>query len=148
MSLLDLVHDPQFRSVLMVLWLLPCAIQDRRTRHVSNWLTVPLFIVAWPVAILTGHFALTFAVFVGVYVATKLEPRTGTADGKLMVGLAAFAPLALGTGVLLEAAVFLVLRLRGRRLVSIPGALWLYLGCVLSAGIWSSQAIVGLIPCR
>ena len=38
-----------------MLWLLPCAIQDRRTRHVSNWLTVPLFIVAWPVALLTGH---------------------------------------------------------------------------------------------
>jgi Flp pilus assembly protein protease CpaA len=29
-----------------MLWLLPCAIQDRRTRHVSNWLTVPLFLLA------------------------------------------------------------------------------------------------------
>ena len=38
------------------------------------------------VAILTGHLALTFAVFIGVFVATKLEPRAGAADGKLMVG--------------------------------------------------------------
>jgi len=147
-SLLDLLRDPLFRSTVLTLWLLPCAIQDRRTRHVSNWLTVPLFIVAWPVAILAGHFALTFAVFVGVYVATKLEPRTGAADGKLMVGLAAFVPLALGIGALLEVAAFAVLRLRGRRDAAIPGALWLYLGSVLSAGMWSSQALVGLAPCR
>jgi Flp pilus assembly protein protease CpaA len=144
MNLLDLVRDPQFRSVLMVLWLLPCAIQDRRTRHVSNWLTVPLFILAWPVAILTGHFALTFAVFVGVYVATKLEPRAGAADGKLMVGLAALAPLALGIGAVLEVIVFAILRLRGRRDVAIPGALLLYLGCALSAAAWGTLAAVGL----
>ena len=131
MNLPDLVHDPLFCSVLMVFWLLPCAIQDRRTRHVSNWLTVPLFLLAWPIAILTDHLALTFAVFIGVYVATKLEPRAGAADGKLMVGLAACAPLALGIGVLLEAVVLVVLRLRGRRDTSIPGAVWLYVGSLM-----------------
>jgi len=144
MSLLDLLHHPLFRSTVLMLWLLPCAIQDRRTRHVSNWLTVPLFILAWPVALLTGHFALTCAVFVGVYVATKLEPRAGAADGKLMVGLAAFAPLALGIGVLLELTVFAALRLRGRRDVAIPGALWLYVGSLLSALLFTaleSQAV-------
>jgi Flp pilus assembly protein protease CpaA len=140
--------DPLLRHVLVMLWLLPCAIQDRRTRHVSNWLTVPLFVLAWPVAILTDHLALTFAVFVGAYVATKLEPRAGAADGKLMVGLAACAPLALGIGVLLEGMAFAMLRLRGRRDASIPGALWLYLGCVLSAGMWSFQALVGQAPYR
>ena len=144
----ELLADPLLRHVLVMLWLLPCAIQDRRTRHVSNWLTVPLFIVAWPVALLTGHFALTFAVFVGAYVATKLEPRAGAADGKLMVGLAAFAPLALGIGVTLEMAAFAVLRLRGRRETAIPGALWLYPGCVLSAGAWSTLAVAGLAPYR
>ena len=142
-SLLDLVRDPQFRSVLMVLWLLPCAIQDRRTRHVSNWLTVPLFILAWPVAIVTGHIALTFAVFVGVYVATKLEPRAGAADGKLMVGLAAFAPLALGIGVLLEVVAFAVLRLHCRQETAIPGALWLYVGCMLSAILLFARPVLG-----
>ena len=126
-----------------MLWLLPCAIQDRRTRHVSNWLTVLLFLLAWPVALLTDHLALTFAVFVGVYVATKLEPRAGAADGKLMVGLAALAPLALGAGALLEVAVFAALRLRGRRDTAIPGALWLYGGSLLNTVILSVLTGVG-----
>lgn len=136
MNLLDLLREPLFRSLLMVFWLLPCAIQDRRTRRVSNWLTVPLFFLAWPVAMVTDHLALTFAVFVGVYVATQLEPRAGAADGKLMVGLAAFAPLALGIGALLEAVVFVALRLRGQRAAAIPGALWLYIGSLLNAVRW------------
>lgn len=131
--LLDLFRDPLFRSVLMVFWLLPCAIQDRRTRRVSNWLTIPLFLLAWPIAILTGHFALTFAVFVGVYVASKLEPRFGAADGKLMVGLAAFAPFALALAVFLEGLVFVVLRLQRRHGVSIPGAFWLFVAALLTA---------------
>ena len=144
MNLLDLLRDPLFCSVLMVFWLLPCAIQDRRTRHVSNWLTVPLFLLAWPVAILTEHLALTFAIFVGVYVATKLEQRAGAADGKLMVGLAAFAPLALGIGVLLEANVFVVLRLRGQRSTAIPGALWLYIGVLLQSALLIIPATLGV----
>ncbi len=138
MNLLDLVRDPLFRTVLMVFWLLPCALQDYRTRRVSNWLTVPLFLLAWPVAIVTGHLALTFAAFVGVYVATKLEPRAGAADGKLMVGLAAFAPLALGISVLLEGVIFIVLRRRSQHNGAIPGALWLYVGCVVSTGVWAA----------
>ena len=135
MNLLDLLRDPLFCSVLMVFWLLPCAIQDRRTRHVSNWLTVPLFLLAWPVAILTDRLALTFAVFIGVYVATKLEPRAGAADGKLMVGLAAGAPLALGIGVLLEVGGFVVLRLRGRHDATITGVLWLFYGSAVASAI-------------
>jgi hypothetical protein len=87
---------------------------------------VPVCAIAWPVAILTDHLALTFAVFIGVYVATKLEPAAGAADGKLMVGLAALAPLVLGIGALLEVVVFAALRLRGRRDAAIPGALCLY----------------------
>lgn len=133
MILLDLLRDPLFRSVLMTLWLLPCAIQDYRTRRVSNWLTIPLFLIAWPVAILTDHFPLTFAVFVGVYVASKLEPRFGAADGKLMVGLAAFAPVALAAGAILELVVFALMRLRQRKDAPLTGALWLYLGAVLTA---------------
>lgn len=129
----ELLADPLLRHGLVMLWLLPCAIQDRRTRHVSNWLTVPLFFLAWPVAILTDRLALTFAVFAGVYVATKLEPRAGAADGKLMVGMAAFAPLALGLGALLEMAVFAVLRCRKQPGSSIAGALWLYLGALSAA---------------
>ena len=75
-----------------MLWLLPCAIQDYRTRHVSNWLTVPLFLLAWPVALLTGNLPLTFAVFVGVFVAWRWGGGLGPADGKIAVGLAGIAP--------------------------------------------------------
>ena len=50
-----------------------------------------------------------------------MAPRAGAADGKLMVGLAALAPLALGIGVLLEVAAFAVLRLRGEHDTAIPG---------------------------
>lgn len=144
MNLLGLVREPLFHAVLLVFWLLPCAIQDRRTRHVSNWLTVPLFLLAWPAALLTDRFVLTCAVFIGVYVATKLEPRAGAADGKIMVGLAAFAPLALGIGVLLEAAAFIVLRLRGRRRAAIPGALWLYIGALMQSALLLVPAVCGV----
>ena len=61
-----------------------------------------------------------------------------------MVGLAASTPLALGIGAFLEVVVFAALRLRGRRDAAIPGALWLYIGCVLSAGVWSALAVAGL----
>ncbi len=32
----ELLADPLLRHMLIMLWLLPCAIQDWRTRHVSN----------------------------------------------------------------------------------------------------------------
>jgi hypothetical protein len=102
-----------------------------------------LFIMAWLVALLTSHLGLTFAVFVGIYVATNIEPCAGTADGKLMVGLAAFAPLALGIGVLLEVVAFAVLRLRGRQDAATPGALWLYVGSLLGAMLLTALKIVG-----
>ena len=78
-----------------------------------------------------------------VYVAAKLEPRAGAADGKLMIGLAAFAPVALGIGSLLEVVVFAVLRLRGRQDVAISGALWLYVGSLLSAVLLTALKTAG-----
>ena len=94
----DLLADPLLRHLLVMLWLLPCAIQGRRTRRVSNWLTVPLFIVAWPVALLTGNLPLTFAVFVGAFVAWRWGGGLGPADGKIAVGLAGMTPLVLVAG--------------------------------------------------
>jgi len=144
---LDLLRDPLLRSLLLVFWLLPCALQDYRTRHVSSWLTVPLFILAWPVALVTGNLLLTFAVFIGVVVAWRWGGGVGPADGKLMVGMAALAPPALALGALLELIAFAVLRLRGRRDAVIPGALWLSLGSVLSTGVWAILAIFGTKVC-
>lgn len=135
-----LIQAPLVRGVAAMLWLLPCALQDYRTRRVSNWLTVPFFLLAWPVALLTGHLAVTFAVFVGVYLASLIEPRFGGADAKLMVGLAAVAPLGLGIAVLLEGLVFVLLRLRRRTVTAIPGVLWLYVGALLNVAAFAWRA--------
>ncbi len=114
--------------MLVVFWWRPCAIQHGGRGASPTGL--PL--------------ALTFAVFIGVHVATRLG-WSRAPDGKLMVGLAAFAPLALGLGVLLEAVVFIVLRRRGRRDAPLPGALWFYTGSVLSA---AAQVILASIAVR
>ena len=130
MNLLDLVRDPLLRSVLMVFWLLPCAIQDRRTRRVSNWLTVPLFLLAWPIALLLGNFPLTLATFAGVYVAFRMGAGLGPADGKIAVGMAGIVPLGLIIGVTVQSLVFLFVRLRRKPPVPLPGAVGFYLGAV------------------
>jgi Flp pilus assembly protein protease CpaA len=130
--MIQLLREPLFCTGLAALWLLPCALQDYRTRRVSNWLTVPFFLLAWPFALLTGHLALTFAVFVGVYVALQIEPAFGGADAKLMVGLTALAPLGLGMAVVLEGFVFVLHRLKRQRSAAIPGVLWLYVGALLN----------------
>ncbi len=125
-------YHPALPYVLLTWWLLPGALQDYRQRRVSNWLTVPLFLLAWPLALASGHVVLVLAVFAGMYVVYQVG-GAGAADGKVAVGLAAVAPLALALGMLLEALAFAVLRLRGRRGAALPGVTWLYLGCVLSA---------------
>ncbi len=132
MSLPDLLRDPLFRCVALVLWLLPCALQDYRTRHVSNWLTVPLFLVAWPAALLTGNFPLTLATFIGVYVAFQVGAGLGPADGKIAVGLAGIAPPALFVSVIVQGLMFLYARLRVKGAVRLPGAVGFYLGAVMT----------------
>ena len=140
MSLLDLLQDPLLRSVALVLWLLPCAIQDRRTRHVSNWLTVPLFVLAWPAALLTGNLLLTLATFVGVYAAFRWSGNGfGPADGKIAVGLAGVAPLALFAGMAVQVLAFAVCRLRGQRETRLPGIPGYYLGAVIVVLVSAGQ---------
>jgi len=140
MSWLDLLRDPLPRSLLLVFWLLPCALQDYRTRHVSNWLTVPLFILAWPVALVMGNLLLTLAVFIGVVVAWRWNGGLGPADGKIAVGLAGMAPLALAVGAIVQVLLFLWARLRAGRPAPLPGAVGFYLGAVLCASILAMNA--------
>ena len=132
MNLLDFLRDPLLRSVVLTFWLLPCARQDYRTRRVPNWLTVPLFVAAWPVALLTGNLLLTFAVFIGVVVAWRWGGGMGPADGKLAVGLAACAPSALLAGVVAQGLLFLYARLRAGHATPLPGAVGLYLGAAIA----------------
>jgi Flp pilus assembly protein protease CpaA len=139
-TVLTWLADPLLRGTLLTLWLLPCAIQDRRTRHVSNWLTVPLFVLAWPVALLLGNLPLTIATFVGVYVAFRWSgDGFGPADGKIVVGLAAVAPLALVLGTAVQALVFVICRFRGQQGARLPGIPVYYLGAVIAALVSAGQ---------
>ncbi len=146
MNWLDFLRDPLLRSVALVFWLLPYALQDYRTRQVSNWLTLPLFILAWPVALLTGNLPLTLAVFVGVVVAWRWGGGMGPADGKLAVGLAGMAPQALAASVIFLALAFLYARLRDRQPARLPGAVGFYLGAAGAALVTAGlECLPGLI---
>jgi Flp pilus assembly protein protease CpaA len=125
--------DPLVRCALMAAWLLPCAWQDVRTRHVSNWMTIPMFVIAWPVALLTGNLILVCAVFVGTWVSWRVGAGIGGADGKIAVGLAAFAPEALLVGFGLQVGVFLVQRMRKQAETFIPGVFWFWVGAMVAA---------------
>ena len=133
--------DPLLRHVLVMLWLLPCAIQDRRTRHVSNWLTVPLFLLAWPCSLALHTFPLTLATFAGFWFAFRFGAGgMGGADGKIATGVAALAPAALVAGIVVSGLAFGVLRLRGERGPRLPGAVCFYLGVVLTFLALAAQA--------
>lgn len=131
------MHDtlpPATRHLLLVLYLLPCALQDHRRRRVSNWLTVPAFFVAWPLALWTGDGERLFfvcAVFTGCWVAWRVGGMGG-ADGKLAVLAAAVDPAALGLGTIFLALGFLAVRARHGEGRSLPAAVALYLGAVVA----------------
>lgn len=112
---------------LLTLFLLPCAIQDWRTRRVSNWLTIPGFALAWIAALWFQNLPVTIAVFVGCYVAWQMK-WMGAADGKLATLMAAVAPEAIWASGLLLGLSFLLLRLRGRQDEHLPAAAWYFAG--------------------
>lgn len=93
---------------------------------------MPLFILAWPVALLTGNLPLTFAVFVGAFAAWRWGGGLGPADGKIAVGLAGMAPPALLAGVSVQGLAFLCARLRDKQPMRLPGAVGFYLGAVIA----------------
>jgi Flp pilus assembly protein protease CpaA len=118
----------------LTLWLLPCAIQDRRDHRVSPWLTLPLFFLAWPASLLLNTWPLTFATFIGFYTAFHLtHGGLGGADGKVATAIAAIAPPALLAGMAVNGLAFLYWRLRGCPAARLPGVVGFYLGVVLTS---------------
>lgn len=119
--------------LLILAWLLTCALQDWRSRQVSNWLTLPAFVLAWPAALWQGgeeRLLFTFALFVGCWFAWQMKGM-GAADGKIATGLAALLPQAvLWSGAVLL-LFFVYLRLR-RQEGGVPAVVGLYLGALLA----------------
>jgi Flp pilus assembly protein protease CpaA len=119
-------------ALLLVLWLLPCALQDYRTRRVANWLTVPAFFAAWPLALWLGdgeRLMFTLAVFGGCWLAWGMGGM-GAADGKMATLIAAVSPIALGMGVLLLVLGFVGVRLWRGQSASLPAGVAFYGGAV------------------
>lgn len=119
-------------SLILVLWLLPCAIQDYRRRRVANWLTVPAFFAAWPLALWLGdgdRLMFTLAVFAGCWFAWQMGSM-GAADGKMATLIAAVSPLALAIGGLFLALGFVGMRLQKGESASLPAGVAFYAGAV------------------
>lgn len=122
----------------LILFLLPCAIQDWRYHEVSNWLTLPAFVVGWMAAFYLNSVALTASIFVGCYVAWLMK-GVGAADGKVATLVAAIAPASLAITGFLLGLTFLLLRLSGHRGTRLPTVVWLWLGSLLYAILLSTS---------
>ncbi|MBI1299742.1 hypothetical protein GC175_32865 [bacterium] len=131
---------------LLVLWLLPCALQDYRQRRVADALTIPAFFGAWPLALWLGgteRVMFTLAVFAGCWLAWGMG-SIGAADGKIATVLAAASPVALGLSVLVLVVGFVDMRLRRGESVSLPAAVAFYGGSVVMALVEGIQQLTTL----
>ena len=141
MEWLNIPAQPHVRLMLVILWLLPCAWHDWRTREVPNWLTLPPFFLAWPASYLLYSLSglwMTAVFFVGTYAMFRAGVM-GPADGKMLVALAGVAPEVLPGIILVHAAVAVYLRWWGMPNALVPGAV-LYLG-----GTLLTPALFGLV---
>jgi Flp pilus assembly protein protease CpaA len=114
---------------LLALYLLPCAVQDVRTRHVSKWLTIPAFVIAWPLALWLGTLPFTIAVFAGCYAAWRTGSM-GPADGKLAVLLASVEPMGIVLATALAATAFPALRVTHCQQLCLPGVVLIEAGAM------------------
>ena len=79
---------------LIILWLAACAVQDLLRRQVSNWLTLPPFVLAAGLAVWHGgETLLLFGLVSLVMMGSFWKGGTGGADGKILAVLAVFLPV-------------------------------------------------------
>lgn len=118
----------------LIWWLLLCARQDLRTRHIANWLTVPPFLAALPLAFYLAGFERLLLCLLVIACSYEIwrEGSLGAADAKMAGFLAAVEPAILPLGL---AALWVMLGtrwVRGQRRenLGLPGAVGLFAGGV------------------
>ncbi len=96
---------PWLLHVILLAWLVVCAVQDERQREVSNWLTLPQFLLGLLFALGKGGntLVLTLITLVVFLAARTVWQAQGAADIKVLVALAAFWPAALYSALLVTA---------------------------------------------
>ena len=130
--------DAATRLGIALLWLLPCAWYDWRTRRVPNALTVPAFFLAWPIALWQGPGALALtglALWLGWW--GWRMGWMGGADVKALTFVTALAPEVLVGSVPLRLGLILWHRSRGLGHTHAPELVVLALSAVLTVPlIW------------
>ena len=123
----------------LIWWLLLCARQDLRTRHIPNWLTLPPFLAALPLAFYLAGFERLLLCLLVIACSYEIwrDGSLGAADAKMAGFLAAVEPAMLPLGLAALWVMYGVRRLRGLRQEnpSLPGAVGLFVGA-LSMEIW------------
>lgn len=96
---------PWLLHIILLAWLIVCAVQDERQREVSNWLTLPPFLLGLLFALGQGGdtLVLTLITLVVFLAARTVWQAQGAADIKVLVSLAAFWPAALYSALLVTA---------------------------------------------
>jgi len=123
-----------YPAVIAAIWLLVCAWYDWRTREISNWLTLPPFLLAWPAAYILHGIAglwLTGVTFAVTYILFRAG-MMGAADGKVLTALAAVVPESLIPLTLVHGIVAVYLRWRGTPNARVPGMVLYLAGVVLT----------------
>ncbi len=134
MNLPELAQSAPWAFHLVLLtWLTLCSVQDWCKREVSNWLTLPPFVLGLLYAMGTGGTKLvltliTLVVFVG---ARAFWKSLGAADIKVLVALAAFWPQALFAALIITAIWSAVRIARGQEKVAYAGVPPMAVGSLL-----------------
>lgn len=128
---------PWLLHAILLAWLVICAVQDWRRLEVSNWLTLPPFILALINA--WGHggetlalTAITLVVFLSARAAWQAQ---GAADIKVLVVLASFWLPALYAALLMTALWSVVRILRRQGKVTYAGVPPMAVGSVFALGL-------------
>jgi len=111
-------------SIIVMVWLIVCALQDWKNGEVSNWLTIPAMIIGMVYAALMGsdRLLLCAAALVGLSLLYILG-SLGGADVKVLIALAGLWPAALLAALLVQGIwgmVVLIKKGKGAEFRAIP----------------------------